>query len=651
MQSRTSFFNKTLFTKTLSRYWPLWGCASLAGAMAPLFLALSLLGSYSYKLDMTDMQQLLYGALCFAVPVITLFYAILVAMAVWNYLFNARSTGFMHTLPIDRGSLFLTGLASGLSMLLIPYVVTGGLTILIALFHGALPVVSVLETISGVIGISVFFFATATLCAMVTGNLFALPCFYFIGHFFFISLYWLVSQFAANFIFGYSQDSSAPEWIQFLTPTVNFYEVLGWDTHYNEVTHTVESVTLEGLWLVGVYTLIGIAILALSWYLYRQRHSERAGDVVAFGWLRPIFRYGVALCSALTLGQLLYEILWQIPFQNGRYYQIVPMGGCMILAGLIGYYAASMLLAKSLRVFRRSLPGVATVAALVVILCAGVSLDIFGVATTLPDKDAVDHVQLNVYGTNLEIAPDNELYDMAVALNRTIIADESYIRENDNKYNNYTYESGTEPDIRYTYIRFHYHLLDGDTLYREYRLPLTRERMEQMPDSYDYQLDRLLNGPEAIETRLTAGKGDPSTLWVYLYAGDVHTDESLTGSELDAIWAALLQDAREGNFVQEDFFGDTVAKDIGHLEFEFRRPNRVENGFYYDYDTFTITTDMTHTLKALLDNGVITYEHYQDLLLSENENSLKYSEASSFPDAAIGVIGGADGPTQVIVSH
>ena len=38
MQSKTSFFNRTLFRKNLSRYWPLWGFASFVGFLAPAAL-------------------------------------------------------------------------------------------------------------------------------------------------------------------------------------------------------------------------------------------------------------------------------------------------------------------------------------------------------------------------------------------------------------------------------------------------------------------------------------------------------------------------------------------------------------------------------------------------------------------------------------
>ena len=43
MQSKTSFFNKTLYRKNLTRYWPLWGMASFLAALFPLAMLVQLL--------------------------------------------------------------------------------------------------------------------------------------------------------------------------------------------------------------------------------------------------------------------------------------------------------------------------------------------------------------------------------------------------------------------------------------------------------------------------------------------------------------------------------------------------------------------------------------------------------------------------------
>ena len=124
MQSKTSFFNQTLFRKNLTRFWPLWVVPTFVGALFPMAMLTHLLrygpeglfgrGADSYALEFTGIY---YDVAAYAVPIISLCYAVLVALAVWSYLFNNRSTGLMHTLPIRREGLFLTNFLSGMTMM------------------------------------------------------------------------------------------------------------------------------------------------------------------------------------------------------------------------------------------------------------------------------------------------------------------------------------------------------------------------------------------------------------------------------------------------------------------------------------------------------------------------------------------------------
>lgn len=107
MQSKTSYFNAMLFRKNLTRFWPLWGLASFVGALFPLAVLLDMVHRGWNVLSAPDFTGMYYDAVS-AVPVINLVYAALCAMAVWSYLYNARSVGLMHTLPIRREGLFLT---------------------------------------------------------------------------------------------------------------------------------------------------------------------------------------------------------------------------------------------------------------------------------------------------------------------------------------------------------------------------------------------------------------------------------------------------------------------------------------------------------------------------------------------------------------
>ena len=174
MQSKTSYFNATLFRKNLTRFWPLWGLASFIGALFPLAVLLDMVHRGWNVLSAPDFTGMYYDAVS-AVPVINLVYAALCAMAVWSYLYNARSVGLMHTLPIRREGLFLTNFLSGLSMTLIPYAVTGVLCVVVSLCGGAFDAKGLAVTVLAVLGESFFYFSSATFVAFITGNAFTMP--------------------------------------------------------------------------------------------------------------------------------------------------------------------------------------------------------------------------------------------------------------------------------------------------------------------------------------------------------------------------------------------------------------------------------------------------------------------------------------------
>ena len=406
MRSKTLYFNATLFKKNLLRFWPLWGGASLLGALAPLIMLMELIQSdfQNFSVQPLEMTNLYYLVLSYGVPIISLIYAALCALAVWHYLYNPKSVGMVHALPITRKGLFITNALSGLAMMLIPYAVAGGLAILISLPAGIFEPVGVLVTILGVLGLSFFYFATATAVAFVTGNPFAFAAFYFIFHFLAAIAEWIVSELMTRFYYGVSMAYDGV--VEFLSPTLFLLHRLASYAEYEETVTAdgwidsgrIASVTLENGWLIAVYALAGVVFLACAWFLYQRRRSESAGDVVAVGWMKPVFRYGVALCAGVTGGMLLYNILWS-GFQQGNIAEVVPMMVCMAVAGVIGYYIASMLLAKSVKVFRGSARGVLAAAAACAAICAVVALDPAGVENWTPRPEELERAAITVYGS------------------------------------------------------------------------------------------------------------------------------------------------------------------------------------------------------------------------------------------------------------
>lgn len=615
MQSKTSFFNRTLFRKNLSRYWPLWGFASFVGFLAPAALLVRVIQSGETSVAPLRVREIYYYLVADAVPIVSIAYAILCAMAVWSYLYNARSVGMMHSLPIRREGLFLTNLLSGLAMMAIPYLVAGGLGTLLFACCGGFDAWGTLATILAVIGQSVTFFGLATFCAFLTGNIFALPVLYFLLNFLAPLGDWLCNLFARGFLFGFTADYSGT--VDFLCPMVYLTQRLYVNSEYEtvrdsalEYQNRLTSVTLENAWLIAAYAAAGLVFLALAYLLYRRRESERAGDVVAVRVFRPVFRFGVAALSALLGGRLLYALLWE-SFQVGDTFTPVPLAICLIVAGLIGYYAASMLLAKSLRVFRGSAVGALCLVAACVAFCAGMRYDLFGIERRIPAQSEITQLEIYLARNTYYLTPEDqpELLSGAQDLQRTLIAQKDLIRSN---YETYRHGStSSDPDAS-TNIRYIYTLKNGATVERFYTVSFARSDL-QTSGSYANVMDSFVNSPALRQARLRWG--DPEfhveSGWFSIQDGD--DNFTLGTQECETLLSAIARDAENGNWGRYDWFEDDGTAYAMDLSFDFYRDLIDERGTHYQsYDSIYITVrpEMTETKQALLDLNLATEQDF-----------------------------------------
>lgn len=630
MRSKTSCFNGTLFRKNLSRYWPLWGLASFGGAMFPLAMLLELLHNGFRFWSPLETRQAYYTVLSYGVPVISIVYAILCAMAVWSYLYNARSVGMMHTLPVRREGLFVTNVLSGLTMMAIPYAVTGVLLVLVSLLFGGFEPVGVLVTVLGVMGESLFFFGLATFCAFIVGNVFMLPTLYGLLNFIAVLTDFMVNLLVQGFCFGLNSSYSGT--VEWLSPVVylmqkispnNTYETqwvtdrLGGQRYERDV---LTAVTLENGWLIAAYAAAGAALLGLAWLLYRRRRSESAGDVVAVGWMKPVFRYGCAVYAAILGGRLLYALLWE-SFQSGQYFTLLPMILCMIAGGAVGYYAASMLLAKTPRVFKTTWKGVLAVALGCAALCGAMKCDLFGVVRRVPAPDSVKLVNVYAAGSNYYLTPgkDDALIEEVRTLHQTIIDDKDYIMSTaegrsvymETEEDSYTIGAPATESVSTsvssfanTSVRFTYTLNSGLKVERRYNLYLTPGRMAQ-EGTYDYLLDQLINSPEmrqkCIRWQEEGFQLDEAWYDTRYNGGDLSSREA--GLILDAV----AKDAENGDWGVYDWF--RVDNDADSYEIQIHFQYRLsESQFNRTYDAIQVNVKegMTETIRALKDLKLIT---------------------------------------------
>ena len=390
MRSATSYFNGALYRKTLARFWPLWVGY---GVIWLFFIPLNMLNTYfSRYMNRDPQQRLLIRAVNLPEMAtfglyLAAFFAILCAMAVFGYLYNSRSSCWFHALPTRREALFTTQYLAGLSFLLLPQ---GAVAVLTAMIEMAfLPMAHWGAALSALVmwllaqsGICLFFFSFAAFCAMFTGHILALPAFYCILNILADVIYTLLDGLFHEFFYGYAGSAGSAQIVEYLTPAYALKDAVVL------FGSSEEGQRFRSPGTVAVYAAVGVALALVSLYVYRRRHAETAGDVVAIPLVRPLFKYGVSFCSGLCLG--MFSAMF-FGWTNGMAVLIASI----LVWTVIGCFAAEMLLKKSFRVLK-AWKGAAVMAVVVLVLCLACLADVFGVVNRVPAPDQVKSVQVEL---------------------------------------------------------------------------------------------------------------------------------------------------------------------------------------------------------------------------------------------------------------
>ena len=120
MKSKISCFNKTIFKKNITQFWPLWiGYLIFMLALGPINLYQRMTMN-SYYGEFGISRQLSAVASCFnqmTYSGVLFFFATAAVMAVFSYLFTAKNANGIHALPVTRLELFCTNFISAFGIL------------------------------------------------------------------------------------------------------------------------------------------------------------------------------------------------------------------------------------------------------------------------------------------------------------------------------------------------------------------------------------------------------------------------------------------------------------------------------------------------------------------------------------------------------
>lgn len=537
MKSGISFFNRGIALNLFKRFWPLW--TTYLATLVFVF-PVNILSKLSWELNWAFDSSAVYeiyavngyilrtGRLVFLASFV---FAVLVAMAVFGYLYDQRCCGLMNSLPLRRETVYSTAFITGLAPML-----AADLLVWLAawLVLSGVPNVGadyMLQWLAMSVMSNIAFFGMASFCAGLTGSIPILPALYAVLNVAAWLLEAAVRSLLDVLVYGYAYDGFVLSW---LSPVVRLNSC---DVESEQIEGAAEWACTYSIpcfnYLIG-FCIAGIVLAVLGLLLVRRRRMEVAGDVVAVGWLKPAFKYCMAVGGALTFACAVYEcffnyVLYGVPAAL----LVIAM---MPVGAFIGFFGSEMLMQKSLHVFTKGWKQYISVCCCLTLLALCAEFDVAGYEKRIPDFDDIEYVSVD-NRAGKETQP--ETISLCRELHQKLIDDKAQ-------------ESGVQ---NFSSVPINYYLKDGRHICRLYKMDCSDEKKAD-PDSAVAALNKLYNCPELISERVCPSV--PVTKNTIISAGIIADGGSPEGhyrydtvnltqeQALDLYYSCILPDSKEG---------------------------------------------------------------------------------------------------------
>lgn len=623
MASGNSYFNLTLFKKTITRFWPLWVMYLAIWLIVPM----SLSGQLDNGAKPLEIAEQILGIGNVMGTIMSLIFCGLTAMAGFSFLYGAKNAGAYASLPVKRECLFFTAFFAGLACLTAADIVIFLAQLAVEAAFGAVEFAYLLQFLAMRVANNLFFYGFASLCAMLTGNLFTMPVVYAVLNFTVIVVEYIVRALLSLFVFGmrsYGMKLAFLSPAAYLLSDTRVYSNGGYS--YMAATDTVVYEPPTELYYTGwtamlIYAAVGIALAAVALLLFKRRRMETAGDVVAINPLKPVFKYCLAAGTALVLGALLFELVYNGP-TAGTLDEVAIIAVFMLIGGFIGYFVAEMLMKKSLRVFRgRTWMGYGIFAVAMTALVLACEFNLFGMETNIPDASELEAVEIYGAGDRIRLEqPEN--IQAVLDLNRSIVENKS------------AHESAVKNAEGTAWIYIDYYKKNGSVQSFTYYIAANAELMEPGTDAYAYQ--ELVNTDEAVAFRKSTDIPITSSNIVYanisaMQPDGIYTTLDLTTEEaMELYYDCILPDIADGTLgrlwiVNTEEYYDTVYRCTINIEVSERDMADSNYRYSYSYSYFYTnpTVDSWRTNAWLEAHGV-------EMITEREANAVEYERASAY---------------------
>lgn len=579
MKSKKSFFNKTIFWKNVTLYWPIWAVyAVILLLIQPVLLWLTQYDTrnrvnYTYSDRLSDFVSIFNME-----PHIVLIAigAVLIGMALFHYLYNSKSANMIHSLPVDRTQLFFTNVISGIAFLAVPQLISSILTAIVALSYGITQLEVIAMWFLLCLGTDVAAFSVVTFCAMFTGHIVAMPVYVFIMNYFVYWVYYLLEVVVTTF--GYGIDSlgrNIQMVLNLFCPLNAFLYNVGVVHEYDKMEHCIGA-TVEGAGVVLAYLLVAAVLYAVAYVVYQKRHIEQAGEILTVSWVKPIFRFGVGLTGGFFGAMMVQQVFRSIGIPCG-------MAGfifLMLVLGIHSYFIADMLVNKSFRVFKKK-HWVGCGIFVVALLASFFGL--YGVSCAMEDYvPKLADVRSASVSLGYEIEFEGEEAETVIKIHQEILENKELFEAYEANGNYY-----------YEWVAITYLLENGDYIQRWYILPdeykeaqsifETISELEQDPENYlkylfceNYEDITLFNGGWFEAQFKSEGE----------YSDYRYETINFTSEQAKEMYEAVLADIQNGTLMKYNIYSGWASEDADisykysevYMYLEYKNPDEKSDG-------------------------------------------------------------------------
>ena len=448
-----------------------------------------------------------------------------------------------------------------------------------------------------------FFYSFAVFCGMFTGNILALPIFYGILNFLVFYLTETIAGFVSEFLYGMSLSAwTNHSFVHWATPMLQMSVALRRES---------DAVYMDRPGILAIYALAGIVLTVLALMVYKRRHIESAGDVVAVRLVRPVFQYGVAISTGL-LGTILLFVFWGLSAPD-HFTLIVSV----VLWSAAGYFAATMLLDKTFRVFHKW-KGAAVLSAVLVLFSLALEFDAFGFIHRVPKvEDVQDMSYFSIYGfyysgtgntiyvdEDTGLGTDPARQEKMIALHQAITDLPKDLRDasGDNSVG----------------VELRYKLANGNELTRRYYGVPVWYKDRDVPGTVAYCIEQLCQDRELLwHSYGLDQQPEENTLWAEVdgvrnaSTNQYTTTGSLGNAVSTRLWTAVQKDFDEGTIGVQYLFAEEGWQDMYDAILRFywadpaSYPDRPATYGPSVMVSISLTPQARHTLAVLEEAGIL----------------------------------------------